>query len=175
MARRPRPSYELIESFPLASVGALLPGDGIDCPIRASMGVLGRKWALLILRDIAFRPDPTFGQILNRSKGLTPRVLTNRLRELRQEELIEKIVDSHDERRVHYRLTTKGKDVVPILMALSAFGMRHLLPTVLRDGTPRTLEQTFPGLAPALLRDLYRFALSSPSPGPSGRSTSRTP
>jgi DNA-binding HxlR family transcriptional regulator len=154
-------SLEDKAAFPLSSVGTLLPGDGLDCPIRASLGVLGRKWALMILRDIAYHPDPTFGYILGRSEGLTPRVLTNRLRELREEELIEKIADAHDERRVHYRLTEKGKDVVPILIALSAFGMRHLAPQVVRGGKRRTLEQTFPGLAPVLLRDLYQFAHSA--------------
>lgn len=155
-----RPSDLDIEAFPLSSIGDILPEDGLDCPIRATLGVLGRKWALVILRDIAYHPDPTFGYILGRSRGLTPRVLTNRLRELREEELIERISDSHDERKVHYRLTSKGKDVVPILIALSAFGMRHLLPRVDRDGNPRSLERTFPGLAPFLLRDLYRFAIS---------------
>jgi DNA-binding HxlR family transcriptional regulator len=149
------------EPFALSSMGALLPDDAIGCPIRASLGVLGRKWALIVMREIAFRPDPTFGEILERSRGLTPRVLTNRLRELREEELIEKIADAHDDRKIHYRITEKGKDVVPVLMALSAFGLRHLAPQVTADGRPRTLEETFPGRAPGLLRDLYRFAVSS--------------
>ena len=161
-----RSSIEEIEVFPLSSIGGLLPDDALGCPIRASLGVLGRKWALVVLRDIAFRPDPTFGYILGRSKGLTPRVLTNRLRELRQAELIEKVADAHDERKVHYRITPKGKDVVPILMALSAFGLRHLTPEAAVDGEARTLERTFPGMAPGLLRDLYRFAVSSPSSVP---------
>jgi DNA-binding HxlR family transcriptional regulator len=151
-----------VESFPLSSIGALLRQDALGCPIRASLGILGRKWALVVLRDVAFWPDQTFGQLLARSKGLTPRVLTNRLRELRAEELIEKLSDPHDERKVHYRLTQKGKDVVPVLMALSAFGLRHLAPQVTADGRPRTLEETFPGLAPVLLRDLHRFATSRP-------------
>jgi DNA-binding HxlR family transcriptional regulator len=150
-----------VEPFNLSTVGGLLPDDALGCPIRATMGVLGRKWALIILRDIAFRPSPTFGFLLGRSRGLTPRVLTNRLRELRDEELIEKVLDAHDERKVHYRLTQKGKDVVPILMALSAFGLRHLVPRIGPGSKPRTLEQTFPGMAPGLLRDLYRFAMSS--------------
>jgi DNA-binding HxlR family transcriptional regulator len=160
-ASRSPSSFDEIEGLRLSTIGGILPDDAIGCPIRATMGVLGRKWALIILRDIAFRPNPTFGYILSRSKGLTPRVLTNRLRELRQEELIEKIADAHDERKVHYRLTQKGKDVVPILMGLAAFGLRHLAPEVTADGRPRTLERTFPGMAPGLLRDLYRFAMSS--------------
>jgi DNA-binding HxlR family transcriptional regulator len=169
----PLPSGEHLSALRLSSVGALLPDDAVGCPIRASMGVLGRKWALIVLRDIAFRPSPTFGYILERNSGLTPRVLTNRLRELRQEELIEKIADSHDERKVHYRLTEKGKDVVPVLMALSAFGLKHLIAPVRVGMRPRTLEQTFPGMAPALLRDLFRFALSSAPAGSPSRSPFR--
>lgn len=155
-----RTRFGEIADFPLTTIGALVPKDSIGCPIRASLGVLGRKWALVILRDVAFRPDPTFGQILTRSKGLTPRVLSNRLRELRAEELIEKVADAHDERKSHYRLTPKGKDAVPILVALASFGMRHLAPQVVADGRPRSLENTFPGRAPGLLRDLYRYAVS---------------
>jgi DNA-binding HxlR family transcriptional regulator len=151
-----------IDAFPLSTIGALLPDDAMGCPIRASLGILGRKWALIVLRDIAFRPDPTFGELLSRSRGLSPRVLTNRLRELRSEGLIDKIADAHDERKIHYRITQKGKDVVPILMALSAFGLRHLVPGTSPTGRPRTLEDTFPGRAPVLLRDLYRFARSTP-------------
>lgn len=151
-----------LDSFPLTSIGELVPKNATGCPIRASLGVLGRKWALVVLRDVAFRPDPTFGQILRRSKGLTPRVLSNRLRELRAEELIEKVADSKDDRKSHYRLTAKGKDVVPILVALASFGMKHLAPQVIPDGRPRTLQEIFPGRAPGLLRDLYVYSVSSP-------------
>lgn len=160
MAEVSRTRIEEIEGFPLTDIGALVPKDSIGCPIRASLGVLGRKWALVVLRDVAFRPDPTFGQILARSRGLTPRVLSNRLRELRAEELIEKVADSHDERKMHYRLTHKGKDAVPVLVALASFGMKHLADQVVPDGRPRSLEKLFPGRAPGLLRDLYRYAVS---------------
>jgi DNA-binding HxlR family transcriptional regulator len=150
-------------AFDLTSVGGLVPKDAVGCPIRATLGVLGRKWALVVLRDIAFRPDPTFGQILRRSKGLTPRVLSTRLRELRAEELIDKVADPRDERKSHYRLTAKGRDAVPVLVALAAYGMRHLAPQVVPDGRPRTLQEVFPGRAPELLGDLYTYALSRPS------------
>jgi DNA-binding HxlR family transcriptional regulator len=156
----PRSRLEEIDRFPLTSIGELVPKDSIGCPIRASLGVLGRKWALVVLRDVAFRPAPTFGQILKRSRGLTPRVLSNRLRELRAEELIERVADSHDERKSHYRLTAKGKDAVPILVALASFGMRHLAAQVVPDARPRSLDEVFPGRAPGLLRDLYRYAVS---------------
>src|SRR5271155_2834728 len=52
------------------------------CPIKASLGVLGRKWTLLILRDIGFRKIGRFNELLRSVSGLTPRVLSMRLSEL---------------------------------------------------------------------------------------------
>ncbi len=55
------------------------------CPIHASLGVLGRKWALLLLRDVAFHEHVRFSDMLRNSPGLTPRILTMRLKELQEE------------------------------------------------------------------------------------------
>jgi DNA-binding HxlR family transcriptional regulator len=149
------------EPWALAAVWSERPAEAQACPIRISLGVLGRKWALVVLRDIAFRPDSSFVQILNRTQGLTPRVLSLRLRELRNEEIIEKVADPHDERRSHYRLTEKGRDAVPILTALVSFGIRQYASEVFRDARPRRLEDCFPGRAPELMGPLYDFAIGS--------------
>src|SRR5712692_6624939 len=76
-----------------------------SCPIRLSLGCLGRRWALIVLRDVAFLRDMTFSQILRRNPGLTPRALSMRLRDLQEEGVIERLEDSLDNRKVHYRLT----------------------------------------------------------------------
>jgi DNA-binding HxlR family transcriptional regulator len=145
-----------------ASQGGPLPfkrPEGVlCCPIQASLGLLGRKWSIVILRDLTFLPDLTFGQILKRNPGLTPRVLSFRLRELRSEELVEKVADPRDDRKVHYRLAPKGRDAIPILTALAAFGMKHLPSAVFVDGKPRSLGDVFPGQAQHLLGGLYWYA-----------------
>ncbi|HZY92214.1 MAG TPA: helix-turn-helix domain-containing protein [Thermoplasmata archaeon] len=151
------------EPWPLSSVWAQRPAEAQACPIRVSLGALGKKWSLVVLRDIAFRPNTSFTQILARTSGLSPRVLSMRLRELRGEGLIEKVADGIDERRSHYRLTDKGRDAVPILTALIAFGMRHHAEEVFRDARPRTLQEVFPGRALELMGPLYEFALQSSS------------
>ena len=61
----------------------------IECPIRTSLGVLGKKWTMLILRDIGFLKIVRFNRILESISGLTPRVLSMRLRELEDEGFIE--------------------------------------------------------------------------------------
>lgn len=63
----------------------LLPGvKFMACPVGTSLGVLGRKWTLLILRNIGFLKTKRFNKILQSTPGLTPLVLSMRLNELEQ-------------------------------------------------------------------------------------------
>jgi DNA-binding HxlR family transcriptional regulator len=135
------------------------PEGVLMCPVAATLGILGRKWSIVILRDLTFLSDLTFGQILSRNPGLTPRVLSFRLRELRAEEIVEKVADARDERKSHYRLTAKGRDAIPVLTAMAAFGMKHLSAKVFEDGKPRSLGDVFPGQAHHLLGDLDLYAV----------------
>src|SRR5208337_14059 len=81
-----------------------------SCPIRESLGIFGRKWALLVLRDIAFLRIDRFSKILANNLGLTPRVLSMRLRDLVREGLVERIGNPRDKLDIKYRLTRKGRD-----------------------------------------------------------------
>jgi len=114
------------------------------CPIQASLGVLGRKWALLVLRDVAWFPGTRFSDLLRNNRGLTPRVLTMRLKELRAEGFLERVPGA-DAREIGYRLTAKGHDVVPILAAFIQFGTRHHAGKVFQDRKARSMEQLFGG------------------------------
>jgi DNA-binding HxlR family transcriptional regulator len=108
-----------------------------------SLGCLGRKWALIVLRDIAFLHDLTFSEILHNNTGLTPRALSIRLRELQKEGVIERVVDKNDNRKVHYRLTKQGRDVVPILTALIQYGIQHHAASVFEDEKPRQIGSLY--------------------------------
>lgn len=129
-----------------------------SCPIRLSLGSLGRKWALPVLRDVAFMHDVTFGQILHQNSGLTPRVLSMRLRDLQNEGVIERVVDSDDNRKVHYRLTKQGRDVVPVLTALIQYGVRYHADSVFEDKRPRELGELYPTNREFMLGRLQKFA-----------------
>src|SRR5438445_5921210 len=91
-------------------------------PIRESVKRLGRKWTLLLLRDMAFLKLSRFGQFLRNNPGLTPRVLSRRLAEMEEEGLLERIVTSE---KVTYRLTSRGEDAVFILLAFLRYGIRY--------------------------------------------------
>lgn len=148
--------------FPDAPPGPLAPrvdrDDVLGCPVEASLGVLGRKWTMLLLRDLAFYPGITFGHLRRRNPRMTQRVLSMRLRELRGEGLVDKVADTVDDRVFHYRLTVKGNDALPVMTALAAYGMKHHPAEVFRDARPRELREVFPGQAPGLLGPLQAFA-----------------
>lgn len=113
----------------------------LACPVKASMGVLSKKWTLMIVRDIAYYKLSRFHEFRKNNPGLQERVLSRRLAEMVREGLLERR-EQGDE--VSYALTKKGEDVVPILLAFLNYGVRHHADRVFRDRKPRTLKEAFP-------------------------------
>src|SRR5260370_28683951 len=91
-------------------------------PVRGSVKALGSKWTLLILRDIGFLRLDRFGQILRNNPGLTPRVLSRRLRNMQKEGLIERTVKSD---RITYLLTPRVEDAPYALFAFLRYGLKY--------------------------------------------------
>ena len=133
----------------------------VRCPIQASLGVFGRKWALLVLRDVALKKDTRFSDILRSNPGLTPRVLVFRLRELESEGLIRRVTKD-DKREVHYVLTPAGRDAIPLLTALIYFGSKRRAHEVFRDRRPRSMTELFPSSQRELLQGMSEWAARAP-------------
>jgi len=129
------------------------------CPIATTLGTLGRKWTLTILRDIAFFPDASFTLILKGNPGLLPRTLSLRLKQLIADGLIVRDTEGNGGRNPRYRLSAKGLQVWPILATLAQFGMQNFSAEVFADGRARDLEEVFPK---GMKLMLGRFAVSPP-------------
>lgn len=67
-----------------------------------------------------------------------------RLKELEEEDFIECVEESRSPSMVIWRLTQKGKDTLPILMQLTAFGSKWYSDVVFEDKVPRKLKEIFP-------------------------------
>jgi DNA-binding HxlR family transcriptional regulator len=115
-----------------------------NCPIATSLGILGKKWTILVLRDIAMRKTERFSELLKSIPGLTPRVLSMRLRELEASGMIMRAENRKSPKFVRWNLTEKGWDVLPILMSYVAFGSKWLAPLVFADGEPREMKEVYP-------------------------------
>ena len=115
----------------------------VNCPIKTSLGVLGKKWTMLIIRDIGFLKIKRFNRILESIPGLTPRVLSMRLKELEREGIIKCTEVRNDQVIVLWSLTEKGEDILPILLLLTAFGSKWYSEFVFEDKKPRRLDEVF--------------------------------
>jgi DNA-binding HxlR family transcriptional regulator len=134
--------------FRLTDDRALVPTTKFRiCPIHVTIEILGKKWTLLILRDIALLNINRFNQIRRSLPGLTPRVLTLRLQELEERGFIQAKVIKESPRIVEWMLTEKGNDTIPILMSILAYGSKWYADEVFKDHRPRTLEELFPQTA----------------------------
>jgi DNA-binding HxlR family transcriptional regulator len=95
------------------------------CPISTSLDVLGDKWTLLILRDMVFAGKSTYGQFLQSAEKMATNVLADRLAALESHGIVTKAVAADKKSKFTYRLTEKGIDTVPILVALILWGTAH--------------------------------------------------
>jgi DNA-binding HxlR family transcriptional regulator len=93
------------------------------CPIARSLLCVGDSWSILILRD-AFMGLARFDQF-RKSLGIAPTMLTSRLVTLTEEGLLEKRRYMERPPREEYVLTPAGRDFLPVLIMLNAWGVKH--------------------------------------------------
>jgi DNA-binding HxlR family transcriptional regulator len=104
--------------------------DDDACSIARTLEVIGARWTLLILRD-AFRGVRRFDD-LQRDLGIARNILTDRLQKLVDRGVLSKTPYQSRPVRYEYRLTPKGRDLSPALVALMRWGDKWLA----EDGRP---------------------------------------
>jgi DNA-binding HxlR family transcriptional regulator len=84
----------------------------IFCPVGYTIDLISKKWGIYIIRELSGEPKH-FNEILNALKwGLTPKILSKRLKELVKENIVKKEVIEGSPPRVKYSLTKRGKEFV---------------------------------------------------------------
>jgi len=94
-------------------------GDG--CPVAGILQVLGDKWTLLVVRDLARGPRRT-NELLAALHPISSRTLVERLREMEHDELVERRDYGGSPPRVEYALTARGRLLLPLLDLLRELG-----------------------------------------------------
>jgi len=98
------------------------------CPVAQAAKLLGDKWTLIILRDLAAGPR-RFKALEHTGEGISPSMLSARLRDLEQAGIVTRASFNEIPPRVEYTLSQKGRDALPVIDALRAYGARWLMPT----------------------------------------------
>lgn len=108
------------------------------CPIARTLEIVGDRWTLLVIRDLA-RGHSKFADLMTELRGISPNVLSDRLKLLEQEELITSRLYSEHPPRAEYLLTEKGEALYPTLRALAAWGQEYV-PRPQRDASRRLMD-----------------------------------
>jgi DNA-binding HxlR family transcriptional regulator len=97
---------------------------GMQCSIARALSVIGDRWTLLVLRD-AFLRTRRF-EDFQRQLGVTRHLLAGRLRKLVAAGILEKVRYQEKPARYEYRLSDKGRDLYPVIVALLRWGDRWM-------------------------------------------------
>lgn len=97
-----------------------------ECPVTATMGVIGGKWKILILHLIN-NDINRFGKLGMMLKDISKQMLTTQLRELELDGIIERKIYAEIPPRVEYSITEKGMALMPIIEMMKDWGNAYLL------------------------------------------------
>ena len=155
------------------------------CPVARTLELVGERWNLLVVRDLLTGPK-RFTDLMGRLGGITPKTLSQRLRELADGGIL--AADRQPGRReVWYRLTDAGAELGPVVDGLTGWGLRHawrrprpgerlhvehLLRVIVRaiedageDHRPAAWHFRFPDADFLVTSDGHRWSLASRTPG----------
>ncbi|MBV8932285.1 MAG: helix-turn-helix transcriptional regulator [Kutzneria sp.] len=147
----------------------------MHCSLARGLEIVGDWWSPLILRDLYLGID-RFDALVT-DLGLSRNVLTDRLESLIRGGVVAKVADQHHPRRGRYMLTEAGRELMPILMAMTAWGDKWAASD---DGPPlffhhdRCGEQFVPTVRCSSCGQKIDAAEVTARPGPGGKTAPGT-
>lgn len=97
----------------------------INCEKELTLAVIGGKWKLIILWHLGLEGTKRFSELKRLIPHITQKMLTNQLRELEEDKLIERKVYAEVPPRVEYTLTDHGQSLMPVLHAMYNWGKNY--------------------------------------------------
>ena len=126
--------------------------DGMKCcPIDNTFKIIGKKFTVHIIRNMSTMGQTHFNQLLDSIEGINPKSLARRLREMEQDNLIEKKVIASTPVKIEYHLTEKGLSLKPILEQMAAYSIKYCSREIFKDGKPRDYKTVY-GKTPQILK-----------------------
>jgi DNA-binding HxlR family transcriptional regulator len=106
------------------------------CPVACALDVIGDKWTLLVIRDLACGKR-YFNDFCRSPERIATNILADRLERTVAHGLVEKFASDEQTSRESYRLTAKGKSLGTVLTAVAEWGLANI------PGTKAALMPTF--------------------------------
>ena len=114
----------------------------LQCPINNTFKLIGKKFTMLIIRNMIHRGHARFNQFLE-IEEINAKILSARLKEMENDGLVERKVYPDTPVRIEYVITEKGRALEPILDQMSAFSMKYCAKDIFKDGKARRPEQVY--------------------------------
>jgi len=95
-----------------------------SCPAEITLAVIGGRWKVPILFQL-FQGVKRFSELLRAVRGITQKVLTQQLREMARDGIVERTVYPQVPPKVEYRLTPRGETLRPVVAAMCKWGVQQ--------------------------------------------------
>lgn len=95
-----------------------------ECPVAATVQLIGNKWKLLIMRNLLVRPW-RFNELQKSLDGISQKVLTDALRSMEKDGIVVRTVYAEVPPRVEYSLSELGESMRPILLSMQEWGQAY--------------------------------------------------
>lgn len=97
-----------------------------ECPISSALDIVGDKWSLLIIRDIALSGKNTYNEFLKSEEKIATNVLADRLSMLEMVGILVKEEHPESKAKIFYRLSAQGIDLLPVLVEIILWSDKYL-------------------------------------------------
>ncbi|VFJ14147.1 winged helix-turn-helix transcriptional regulator [Candidatus Nitrosocosmicus franklandus] len=111
------------------------------CPVFNTFNIIGKKFSMLILRNMIYNKQTRFNEFLNSIEEINPKTLSIRLKEMERNGLIKRQVYHETPIRVEYHLTQKGKELQPILEQMALFSVKYCSDQIFDNPDPLKIEK----------------------------------
>ena len=112
-----------------------------SCPVFNTFNIIGKKFSILILRNMIYDKQTRFNEFLNSIEEINPKTLSIRLKEMEKDGLIRRQVYNETPIRIEYYLTRKGKELQPILEQMALFSVKYCCDQIFDSPDPIKIEK----------------------------------
>ena len=125
-----------------------------DCPVSCSLDIWGDKWSLLIIRDLMFAKECTYGDLLKSPEGIATNILASRLQSLEENKIIERLEHPDSKAKVLYRLTKKGIELLPVMIEINLWAEKYFSIPADRKAMLKEVKKDKAGFIKAAMKEL---------------------
>lgn len=127
-----------------------------DCPISCSLDIWGDKWSLIIVRDLMFFKERTYSDFLKSEEKIATNILASRLQMLEENGIISKLDHPTSKAKVLYKLTTKGIDLLPLMIEINIWSDKYLTIPLEQKGILKEIKKDKEGYIKKKTKELKK-------------------